>query len=298
MCHLFLVLLMIGGSAGPSAARQDRSSPQPQPQVREGRELRLTGEVVQIHAPRVFTVREREGAERELLVVSPRPLRSGFVGATVVVEGTLRRFSEAEVDRAVGPGEVDRTTRQRLIGRPVLLAYSVLAIGRAEEAPAAEPPPAAPEAPQRLVAPARPPERRPIVIRTAMMVANLDAFAGRQVRVLHGRVVGVLEPHAFLIEPATEYLKRMGDRDRVLVLIQSAALRAPAEVLVGATVTVTGIARTLVGLQVSGDVPWPARLRPEVVDRLEIRAAILATSVQSADGVELSDAPPTEAARE
>lgn len=300
MCRLVLVLLMFGGSASSSAGQQERPTPRQQAARPDQRDVRLTGEVLHVHAPRVFTVRERGEEARELLVLSPRPLKSGFAGATVIVEGTLRRFREADVDRAVGLGEIDRETRRRLVSRPVLVASSVLAIGRGERAlqefrPAAPAPaPAAPRAPaerERAVSPrADRRQPRPITVRTAMMVANLEAFAGRQVRVQHGRIVGVLEPHAFLIEPATPHLKRMGDRDRVLVLIRSAALRAPAELLVGSTVTVTGIARTLVGVQVMGEVPWPVRLRPEAVDRLEVRAAILATSVQSPDGVELTDA--------
>jgi hypothetical protein len=56
---------------------------------------------------------------------------------------------------------------------------------------------------------------------------------------------------------------------------------------------VEGIARTLLGMQVTGEVPWPARLDRETVERLEIRAAILATSVHTADGIELTDRPST-----
>jgi hypothetical protein len=54
---------------------------------------------------------------------------------------------------------------------------------------------------------------------------------------------------------------------------------------------VTGVARTLLGVQVTAEVPWPPELTPEVVKRLEIRAAILATSVQTAEGIELTDRP-------
>jgi hypothetical protein len=74
----------------------------------------------------------------------------------------------------------------------------------------------------------------------------------------------------------------------VLVLVDPGALRVPAAAIVTSTVTVLGIARTLLGAQVTGEVAWPIELRPEVVERLEIRAAVLATSVQTPDGVELT----------
>jgi hypothetical protein len=44
----------------------------------------------------------------------------------------------------------------------------------------------------------------------------------------------------------------------------------------------------LLGVQVTGEVPWPAVLRPEMLERLEIRAAVMATSVRTAEGVELT----------
>lgn len=129
---------------------------------------------------------------------------------------------------------------------------------------------------------------RPLTIRAGMLAALVDELAGRHVRILNGSVVGVLEPHAFLIEPATTYLKPKGFRDRLLVLIGSGELRVSDELLVGATVTVTGIARTLLGVQVTRDVPWPAELRPENVERWEVRGAVVADSVQTPDGAELT----------
>ena len=59
--------------------------------------------------------------------------------------------------------------------------------------------------------------------------------------------------------------------------------------LVASTVTVFGVARTVLGVQVTGEIPWPSRLDRQLIDRLEIRAALLATSVQTAEGVELTD---------
>jgi hypothetical protein len=76
--------------------------------------------------------------------------------------------------------------------------------------------------------------------------------------------------------------------DRVLVLIGGAELRVDAAVLRGTDVHVAGTARTLLGAQVTAEVPWPRELTPDMVKRLEIRAAVLATSVRTADGVELT----------
>jgi hypothetical protein len=277
-------------TAGAAVQAEQRALAAPQQATRPPRaELRLTGHVVQIYAPRVFTVREGAGAERELLVLTPRALKL-FVGATVTVEGVLRRLNEADLKQVVGVSGIDEPTRERLTRGPVLVATSVLALSRSEPSPTVEQ-----ATPNQLMETPTPvlrrssSEERPVTMRTAMLVANLDVFAGRQVRLLNGRLVGVLEPGAFLIEPATPYLKAMGQRGRVIVLLQSAALRVPAELIVGSTVTVTGVARTLVGMQVTREVAWPARLQRNVADRLEVRAAVLATSVQTEDGVELSD---------
>jgi hypothetical protein len=58
---------------------------------------------------------------------------------------------------------------------------------------------------------------------------------------------------------------------------------------VASTVKVVGVARTLLGAKVSAEVPWPAKLDRDLVGRLEVRAAVLATSVQTAEGTELTD---------
>lgn len=281
-----LVLLTFGTTDHARANQRDR-----QPPRQQAAELRLVGEVTEIHAARVFTVRERAGAGRELLVLAPRALRPGFVGATVTVEGTLRRLTDAELRRNLGLGELTGRTRDRVVRGPVLVAHSVLAIGRAEGSPIVDDVPAPPpiETLQPVLTRAAPRDDTPLAVRTAMLVANVDVFAGRQVRVLNGQVVGVLEPGAFLIEPATPYLKPMGQRDRVLVLIGPAALRVPDDLIVGATVNITGVARTLLGVQVTREVSWPARLRPELAKRLEVRAVVLARSVQALDGTELTD---------
>jgi hypothetical protein len=282
-----LVVTTLATAGIPGAAEHSA-----QPSRQAPAEVRLTGEVTEIHAARVFTVRER-GDGRELLVLAPRPLRPGFVGATVTVVGTLRRLSDVEIRRDIGLGELTGRTRDRFVRGPVLVAHSVLAIGKGEPAPVAEdlPAPAVETAPPQPIARRTAREDEPVTLRTAMLVANLDVFAGREVRLLQGHVVGVLEPGAFLIEPETSYWKPMGQRDRVLVLTSPAGLRVPEDLFVGTTVTVTGVARTLLGVQVTREVAWPAKLQPELAERLEVRAAVLARSVQMLDGTELTDRP-------
>jgi hypothetical protein len=187
---------------------------------------------------------------------------------------------------------MDEATRRRFAGRTLLVASAVIAVTGNEATPSR---PAQTPAPLMPRADAMPPshgavgQSRPFTMRAGTLAAILDEVAGREVRVVDARVVGVLEPNAFLIEPATSYEKAMGERDRMLVLMNEGALRAPAALLVGSTVAVAGAARTLAGMQVARDAPWPPQLAPATVKRWEVRGAILATSVQTADGVELTD---------
>jgi hypothetical protein len=129
-----------------------------------------------------------------------------------------------------------------------------------------------------------------VTIRPATLAEGIEELAGHTVRVPYARVVGVLNPRALVVDTATPLRPPLGNRDRLLVLVEARALNVPATLIVGSTVTLVGVARTLVGMQATREVPWPAELRPDVVQRLEIRAAVLARSVQTADGVELTSA--------
>jgi len=128
----------------------------------------------------------------------------------------------------------------------------------------------------------------PIVVRPAMLAGHVALLAGHSVRVPNARVVGVFDPHVFLIESQTLLRPLVGFRDRVLVFVEGGTLRVSPETLVASSVTVSGVARTLLGMQVSREVPWPAALTRDAVERLEIRAAVLATSVRTAEGVDLT----------
>lgn len=129
---------------------------------------------------------------------------------------------------------------------------------------------------------------QPILVRPTMLAAQIGELAGHTVTIPYSRVVGVFNPRAFLIDTSTRLPPVVGHRARVLVLVERGELNAPPSLLVASTVTVGGIARTLLGMQMSREVPWPKELNPEAVERLEIRAAVLARSVRTADGVELT----------
>jgi hypothetical protein len=132
-----------------------------------------------------------------------------------------------------------------------------------------------------------------ITVRPFTLASTVSELAGHNVRVPGARVVGVFEPRVLVIDTAARFTALRGSRDRIIVLIHPGALRVSPKSIVGSTVTVSGVARTVLGVQVTAEVPWPSVLDRKLVDRLEIRAALLATSVQTADGVELTDqAPP------
>ena len=128
----------------------------------------------------------------------------------------------------------------------------------------------------------------PILVRPSTLASQIAELAGHTVRVPYSRVVGVLNPRAILIDTATRLPALPGHRARVLVLIEPGPLRVSPNMVVSSTVTVLGVARTLLGMQVGREVPWPPELEPHAIDRLEIRAAVLATSVQTPEGIELT----------
>jgi hypothetical protein len=138
------------------------------------------------------------------------------------------------------------------------------------------------------------PDGAPMTVRPFTLASSVSEFAGHSVRVPGARIVEVYDPRVLVIDTAARFTAVRGFRDRIVVLIQPGALRQAPELIVGSTVTVSGVARTLLGVQVTAEVPWPSALGRKLIERLEIRAALLATSVQTADGVELTDqAPPS-----
>ena len=134
-------------------------------------------------------------------------------------------------------------------------------------------------------------DRAEIRLHPDSLAELIDNVGGRDVMLPGARVLAVINPHAFLIESASSLPARVGNLDRVLVLVDAGALRVDGRSLVGSNVRVRGVARSLLGIQMTAEVAWPPELAPEVVKRLEIRAAVLATSVETVDGIELTDRP-------
>jgi hypothetical protein len=130
-------------------------------------------------------------------------------------------------------------------------------------------------------------------VRPYALAQTVSELAGYPVNVQRARILWVVDPHAVVIESDSSMGPRWRDRGRVLVLIgRDRSLAIPRPPVAIAPVTIVGEARTLLGIQAAHDVPWPEPLTPRVIERLDIRAAILASSVRTAEGVELTSAAP------
>lgn len=138
-------------------------------------------------------------------------------------------------------------------------------------------------------------EQTLVRVRPAMLAASIEQLAGQRVLVSGARPVRMFGSRVLVIDAANRLAPTYDHRDRVLVLVERGEIRADPELLVGSTVHVTGVARTLLGMQLAGEVPWPVGLDRQRLERLGVRAAILATSVQTPEGIELTD--PSAAAR-
>ena len=128
-----------------------------------------------------------------------------------------------------------------------------------------------------------------LTVRPSTIALAASELAGQRVRVPDARVAEVLDPHVFLIETAGGMPSLDSYRDRVIVLIDEGALTVEPTAIVGETVTIVGVARTLLGIQLTGEATWPSKLNRRAVERLEIRAALLASSVETPEGVELTN---------
>ena len=134
-----------------------------------------------------------------------------------------------------------------------------------------------------------PARRDPGVIRLhpGAFAQMVDELGGLQVSLVRAKVVSVLSPRALLIESAGALEPAPGFLNRVLVLVEGGTIRVPPRLLVGHTLDITGVARTVLGVQVSREVAWPPELTDDVVRRYEIAAAIVTSSVRTPDGVQL-----------
>ena len=129
----------------------------------------------------------------------------------------------------------------------------------------------------------------PVTMQASALARLVSEMAGYPVSVPRVRILWIVTPQALVVESDSIFDPTWRDRDRVLVLIQKGrSLTIPRPPIDIAPVTVVGVARTLLGIQAGHDVPWPDSLTRRELHRLDVRAAILASSVQTADGVELT----------
>ena len=275
-CALTILSILFAGVV--IRAEQDaRRSPGESP----GAALTLVGRVQQIHAPRIVSVENRLAEERRVLVLLPEGSPVPPSGSVVHARGALRRVDQAQLaDRPWS--ELEPGARSGLAGRSVLIASSFeLAATGATDTPR-----------QPLPARVHSASRSQVRVRPAALAGMIGELAGFDVTIPYARVVGLFDSRTFLVDSAVNYQPALGERDRILVVLSEGALRVPAETLVASTVTVVGVARSILGLQAGSDVPWPAQLDRDTLKRLEVRAAVLATSVHTAEGVELTDRQP------
>jgi hypothetical protein len=283
-----VLTLLFGGTAGAIARERAASSAQIEPQAASTSpaQLIIGGTVRRVLGTGAFILEDRRAEDGELLVLAPGAEATPVPGATVIARGLFGTFDKAELERTPGWNELDERTREAFAPRSILRAASLTtASGRSLMAGA--PPVVRPFVQQSPVVSAR--RRSEIHLYPAGLAELIDEVGGRPVVLPRARVLAVLNPRAFLIESASVLQATVGNLDRVLVLTRDAPLRVDAALLTGTDVRVVGVARTLLGVQITREVPWPAELSPEMVKRLEIRASVLATSVHTADGVELTD---------
>jgi hypothetical protein len=139
--------------------------------------------------------------------------------------------------------------------------------------------------PEHRFAPGTP----PITVRPSALAQIVSELAGSPVSVQRARILWVVDSHAVVIESDSLFDPTWRDRDRVLVVLErNRSLSIPRSPVAIAPINVVGIARTLLGIQAAQDVPWPQALTRREIDRLRVRAAILASSVRTSDGVELT----------
>ncbi len=235
----------------------------------------LVGRVQAVHPPRLITVENRLAPQRQLLVLVPGDSPLPAAGAIVQARGQLRRLERAELGTGAFSG-LDQRTQEGFAGQSVLVAQS---LGRVDETAASFDRPALPAAAMGAI-------RQEITVHSPGLASLIEELAGFQVRVPYARVVDLIDSRAFLIDSAVSR-RAFGQRDRVLVLVDAGMLRVPEDTLRSSTVIVEGSARTILGLQASG--AMPPQLDPDELRRLDVRAAVVATSVRTADGVELTD---------
>jgi hypothetical protein len=281
-------ILLISSSAGGAQSEQSRRpSVNQEPHSHGAPEVIAGGRVEHIYGPHLFTIaRDDDAPDRALLVFAPSATVSPLPGSGLTARGTLRTCDDAELETVEGCDQLDEHVRADYLSRSVLVARLLITArgrqltGRVVRSANAAALPSLQEERFEIH------NEFPITVRPGTLASLVDSLAGGSVRLPYARVVGVFDPRVFLIETQTPLLPII-DRNRVLVFIESGTLRVDPAVLVASTVTVSGVARTLLGMQANHDVPWPAVLTRDAVKRLEVKAAVLARSVRTPEGIDL-----------
>ena len=275
------VLSLLAALLACATTAAEPNAQRPAGEAREGVPVTLVGRVLQVHGPRVVSVENRLSEEQRLLVLLPEGASAPAAGRVVSARGPLRRIDQAQLANRPWT-ELDPEMRGSMAGRRVLFAESFETPGATAEA--------ATDLPRQLLpVRAHSTARRQVTVRPASLADFIGELAGSDVVITPARVVGLFDSRAFLIDSAVRYQPAICERDRILVVVRDGALRVPAETLVASTVTVAGVARSILGMQIGGDVAWPPQLDRETIKRLEVRAAVLASSVHTAEGIELTD---------
>jgi hypothetical protein len=283
-----LTILLVGSVT--TAREQAADASQAERPVADTQPVQLIigGTVRRVLGSGAFVIEDRHAAESERLVLVPDADATPVTGATVIARGLLRTFEPRELDTIRSWTDLDERTHEEFAGRPILLATSLsTASGRSLMRDA--PPTLRPFASRSPTVSSR--HLAALTLHPAALAELIDVVGGRLVTLPGARVVAVINPRVLLIESASSLPATVGNLDRVLVLIGGGELRVDPRSLTGADVRVVGTARTLLGARITGEVAWPSELTPEMVKRLEIRAAVLATSIHTADGVELTGRP-------
>ena len=136
----------------------------------------------------------------------------------------------------------------------------------------------------------------PISVRPSALAQLVGEIAGTPVLVPRARILWVVDAHAIVIESDSLFDPTWRDRSRVLVVLErSRSLAIPRPPVAIAPVDIVGIAKTLLGIQAGQEVAWPPALKRREIERMDIKAAILASSIRTSDGVELTSSTAPEA---
>ena len=284
---VMLTLCMAGAlPIAPVQARQ--AVPREQLLASSPLNLIIGGAVRRVLGSQAFVIEDSRSDAGELLVLAPDVEATPVPGTSVIVRGTSRRFDDTELNAMPAWRGIDEAARVRFSRQPILVATALTtASGRSLMAST---PPALTSSAVRPLAQTSPvvPARRlsEIQLHPAGLSQLITEVGGMPVRLARVRVLALVSPRVLLVESASMLQATVGNLDRVLVIAER-ALRVDNAAIAGSDVQIAGVARTLLGVRLSGEVAWPAELTPEMVKRLEVRAAVQASSIRTSDGVEL-----------